>query len=117
MGALTLTLCDSNDQVIGTGAVPGIKRLSKNNSIREVSNIRDGNDGYRLGRLPVLINMTEAKASRSRSTSRSRHWWPFLPKNIVTNVDTCFFTVFFEIFDRFNLFIDKLRESCLCKKI
>ena len=81
MGALTLTLCDSNDQVIGTGAVPGIKRLSKNNSIREVSNIRDGNDGYRLGRLPVLINMTEAKASRSRSTSRSRHWWLFfLPK-------------------------------------
>ena len=72
MGALTLTLCDSNDQVIGTGAVPGIKRLSKNNSIREVSNVRDGNDGYRLGRLPVLINMTEAKASRSRSTSRSR---------------------------------------------
>ena len=95
MGALTLTLCDSNDQVIGTGAVPGIKRLSKNNSIREVSNIRDGNDGYRLGRLPVLINMTEAKASRSRSTSRSRHWWLFYQKkNIVTNIDTCFFRVF-----------------------
>ena len=56
----------------GTGAVPGIKRLSKNNPIREISNIRDGNDGYRLGRLPVLINMTEAKSSRSRSTSRSR---------------------------------------------
>ena len=72
MGALTLTLCDGDDNVIGAGSVPGIKRLAKNNPIREMSNIRDGQDGYRLGRLPILINMSDAKSSRSRSTSRSR---------------------------------------------
>ena len=37
MGSLSLTLYDSNDDVIGAAVVPGIKRLSPENSIREVS--------------------------------------------------------------------------------
>ena len=42
MGTLTLTLYDKNDEVIGAAAVPGIKRLTQENPIREVGNIFQG---------------------------------------------------------------------------
>lgn len=71
MGSLTLNLQDKYGNPIGAASVPGIKRLSKDNQIREITNIRDGNEGYRLGRLPVTINLAEPRRLRSRSSSRS----------------------------------------------
>ena len=37
MGALTLTLVDKRGNVLGAASIPGIKRLSKENPIREVA--------------------------------------------------------------------------------
>jgi len=71
MGSLTFNLQDKYGNPIGAASVPGIKRLAKDNPIREITNIRDGNEGYRLGRLPVTINLAEPRRLRSRSSSRS----------------------------------------------
>ena len=65
MGSLTLNLQDKYGNPIGAASVPGIKRLAKDNPIREITNIRDGNEGYRLGRLPVTINLAEPRKLRS----------------------------------------------------
>ncbi len=46
MGSLTLNLLDKYGNPIGAASVPGIKRLAKDNPIREITNIRDGNEGY-----------------------------------------------------------------------
>ena len=76
MGTMTLSLYDKHGDIIGAAALPGIKRLSENNPVKETVQIRDAVEGYRLGRLPVSLELVglrrRARSSSGSSRSRSR---------------------------------------------
>jgi len=76
MGTMTLSLYDKHGDIIGAAALPGIKRLSEDNPVRETIQIRDAVEGYRLGRLPVSLELVglrrRARSSSGSSRSRSR---------------------------------------------
>jgi hypothetical protein len=76
MGTMTLSLYDKHGDIIGAAALPGIKRLSEDNPVRDTIQIRDAVEGYRLGRLPVALELVgmrrRARSSSGSSRSRSR---------------------------------------------